>query len=151
MKKIIILTIFFIFLATLAGYGNSSSSDINMANAEATMQSYYEALNSNEYDDFKRLHTDDGYVLSEIEFNELSERFRDYTIIQNTEMVGGVSDSTRRFIQVKEIYGGSYGPSLMNYVLLKKSQLWKIESYNADEGTPENDEVVIKQVEDMFK
>lgn len=71
------MTIFLIFLATLAGYGNSSSSDINMANAEATMQSYYEELNFNEYDDFKRLHTDDGYILSEIEFNELSEQFRD--------------------------------------------------------------------------
>lgn len=66
-------------------------------------------------------------------------------------MVGGVSDSTRRFVQVKEIYGGSHDPSLMNYVLIEKNQLWKIESYNADEGAPENDEVIEKQIEDMFK
>ncbi len=151
MSKTIILLSVLMFSITLIGCDNSNASELNMASAEATMQSYYEALKSNEYDDFKRLHLDDGFIISKLEFNELSGQFRDYTIIQNKKMIGDVPDPTRRFIQVKEFYGAGQSQSLMNYLLIKEGQLWKIESYNADEGILESDEIIEKQIKDMFQ
>ena len=150
MNKITFLAIAIVFSISLVGGENIRASDLDMTSPEATMHSYYKALKSNNYYDFKRLHTDGGFVVSESTFSELSRRITNYAFIINKEVEAGVAEPPRRFIQVREIYEGNNDFSLMNYSLIKSGQLWKIELYNADEGPPVNIEDIEKQMKDMF-
>lgn len=151
MNKITFIAITIVFSISLVGGENIRASDLDMTSPEATMHSYYTALKSSNYDNFKRLHLDGIFVVSEIEFSELGRLLTNYVFTKNKEMEAGVSDSPRRFIQVKEIYEGNHDPSLMNYSLIKSNQLWKIELYNADEGPSVSIEDIEKQMKDIFK
>lgn len=150
MKKLILILSSLFFLIALVGCNNSNASEISMESPEATMKSYYDAIRLKRYDDFKRVFSDDGFIVSESKFSELSSRLMDHKITKNVKIAGSVSDSERRFIQIEVMYRGS-GPSLMNYVLFKEDQVWKIESYNAVEDEVEEVEAIDKQIEDMFK
>ncbi len=151
MKNQIKICIYIAFLIIFNGCTRSNAYDFSMISPEATMESYYNTLKYKKYEDFKRLFTSGGFIMSEIRFNELSDLFEGYTIIKNIQIADETSKHEKRFIQIEVKYSGYYDLSIMNYILIMENKLWKIESYDAVEATNEDPEEIKKQLEEIFK